>query len=166
MNNLSRAIHIGFGLLVAFPISAQESRSWIEFMEPNNKSALWINLGMYSYHFQRDQNLNNNNFGIGVEYRFNSIASVTLGNFKNSDNGHSSYVGIYYQPITMGPIKLGAVVGGFNGYQSTNNGGWFPAALPALTIEEGRLGANLFYIPSVSDRVHGAISLQIKLKIL
>ena len=147
------------------PVSAYESKAWIEVIEPKAKSELWINPGMYSYHFQKDQNLNNNNWGVGLEYRFNTVASVTLGNFKNSDNGHSSYAGIYYQPIAIGPIRLGVVAGGFNGYQSTNNGGWFPAALPALTVEEGRFGANLFLIPTVGDRVHGAISLQLKVKL-
>lgn len=144
---------------------AQESNSWVEVIKPQPKSALWINPGMYSYHFQRDQNLNGNNWGIGLEYRFNTVASATIGNYKNSDNGNSSYAGIYYQPIAVGPVKLGIVAGGFNGYQSTNNGGWFPAVLPALTVEEGILGANLFFIPTVGELVHGAISLQIKLKL-
>jgi hypothetical protein len=145
--------------------SAQESNAWINVIEPQSKSEIWINPGMYSYHFQKDQNLNNNNWGVGLEYRFNTVASATIGNFKNSDNGHSSYAGVYYQPIAIGPVKLGVVAGGFNGYQSTNNGGWFPAVLPALTIEEGRFGANLFLIPTVGDRVHGAISLQLKVKL-
>ena len=151
--------------LLAFSAIADDSSSWIHVVEPEPKSELWINPGMYSYHFQKDQNLNNNNWGIGLEYRFNSVASVTLGNFKNSDNGHSSYAGIYYQPIAIGPLKVGVVAGGFNGYQSTNNGGWFPALLPALTIEEGRFGANIFFIPTVGDKVHGAISLQLKIKL-
>jgi hypothetical protein len=144
---------------------AQESTSWVRIVEPEVKNELWVNPGMYSYHFQKDQNLNNNNWGIGLEYRFNTVASLTVGNFKNSDNGHSSYAGIYYQPIAIGPVKLGVVAGGFNGYQSTNNGGWFPAVLPALTIEEGRFGVNVFFIPTVGDKVHGAISFQLKVKL-
>lgn len=151
--------------LLAFSAIADDSSSWIHVVEPEHKSELWINPGMYSYHFQKDQNLNNNNWGIGLEYRFNTVASATVGNFKNSDNGHSSYVGVYYQPIAIGPIKLGVVAGGFNGYQSTNNGGWFPAVLPAITVEEGRFGANVFFIPTVGDKVHGAISFQLKVKL-
>jgi hypothetical protein len=58
------------------------------------------------------------------------------------------------------------VGGGFNGYASTNNGGWFPAIFPAATIEGKWVGANMFFIPTVGDRVHGAISLQLKLKVL
>jgi hypothetical protein len=92
------------------PISAQESNGWIEIIDPKSKNEVWVNPGMYSYHFQKDQNLNNNNWGIGLEYRFNSVASATIGNFKNSDNDRSSYAGIYYQPIAIGPIKLGVVM--------------------------------------------------------
>ena len=60
---------------------------------------------------------------------------------------------------------MGAVIGGFNGYPTTNNGGWFAAALPALTWEGDLIGANVFVIPTTGDQVHGAISLQVKLKI-
>jgi hypothetical protein len=160
-----RVLLIAPVLFCMYEIRAEQVNSWVELIESQSKSEIWINPGMYSYHFQKDQNLNNNNWGVGLEYRFNSVASATLGNFKNSDNGHSSYAGIYYQPIAIGFVKVGVVAGGFNGYQSTNNGGWFPAILPAITIEEGRLGGNLFFIPTVGDRVHGAISLQLKLKL-
>jgi len=94
---------------------AQESNGWIEIIDPKPKNEVWVNPGMYSYHFQKDQNLNNNNWGVGLEYRFNLVASATIGNFKNSDNDRSSYVGVYYQPIAIGPLKLGVVAGGFNG---------------------------------------------------
>ena len=154
-----------FTIFYSCSLFAQESYGWLQIIEPQTKSELWVNPGMYSYHLQKDQNLNNNNWGIGLEYRFNTVASATLGNYRNSDNDRSSYLGIYYQPIAVGPLKLGVVAGGFNGYQSTNNGGWFPAVLPALTIEEGRFGANVFFIPTVGDRVNGAISLQLKFKI-
>lgn len=137
----------------------------IQIIQPESKSQLWVNAGMVSYHFQKDQNLNGGNWGAGLEYRFNTVASATAGRFYNSDRGHSNYAGIYYQPIAIGPIKIGAVIGGFNGYSSTNNGGWFPAALPAISWEGDWVGANVFIIPTVGDRVHGAISLQLKLKV-
>ena len=137
----------------------------IQIIQPESKSQVWVNPGMVSYHFQTNQNLNGGNWGAGVEYRFNTVASLTAGRFYNSDRAHSNYAGMYYQPIAIGPIKIGAVIGGFNGYSSTNNGGWFPALLPALTWEGDWVGANVFVIPTVGDRVHGAISLQLKLKV-
>lgn len=139
--------------------------SLISIIKPKSKNELWMNAGMYSYHYDKSQSFNNNNIGIGAEYRFSTVASLTVGGFKNSNSTHSNYVGIYWQPIALGPIKLGLVGGGFNGYSATNNGGWFPAVFPAATIEGKWLGANVFFIPTVGDEVHGAISLQLKLKI-
>ena len=139
--------------------------NFIHLITPETKNQLWLNPGMASYHFQQDKNFNGGNWGAGAEYRFNSVASVTVGRFYNSDRDYSNYAGVYYQPIAIGPIKLGAVFGGFNGYPGANNGGWFPAVLPALTWEGDWVGANVFVIPTVGDRVHGAISLQLKMKI-
>jgi hypothetical protein len=144
---------------------ADNSSSLVGIVPAEPKSQLWINPGLASYHFQQDKNFNNANWGGGLEYRFNTVASVTAGRFYNSDRAYSNYAGVYYQPIAIGPIKIGAVIGGFNGYPTTNNGGWFAAALPALTWEGDLVGANVFIIPTVGDRVHGAISLQLKLKI-
>ena len=142
-----------------------KSDSLFQILEPKTKNQLWINPGMVSYHFQKDQNLNGGNWGAGLEYRFNTVASVTAGRFYNSDRAYSNYAGVYYQPVAIGPIKIGAVFGGFNGYPQTNSGGWFAAAVPALTWEGNWVGANVFLIPTVGDRVHGAIALQLKLKV-
>ena len=111
----------------------KRSDSLFQILEPKTKNQLWINPGMVSYHFQTDQNLNGGNWGAGLEYRFNTVASVTAGRFYNSDRAYSNYAGVYYQPVAIGPFKIGAVFGGFNGYPQTNSGGWFAAAVPALT---------------------------------
>lgn len=144
---------------------ANDPDDLFHLVEVQDKSEVWINPGMASYHFDQNKNYNGANWGAGLEYRFNTVASVTAGRFYNSDRQYSNYAGVYYEPIAIGPIKLGAVIGGFSGYPAANNGGWFPAALPALTWEGDLIGANLFVIPTVGDRVHGAISLQVKLKV-
>jgi hypothetical protein len=144
---------------------ANAQEKLISMVEPETRSQLWVNPGFASFHFDQSKNLNNGNWGVGAEYRFNTVASATIGRFYNSNREYSNYAGIYYQPIAIGPIKLGAVVGGFNGYPQTNNGGWFAAALPALTWEGNRVGANVFIIPTIADKVNGAISLQLKLKV-
>jgi hypothetical protein len=137
----------------------------VAWQDYETKSEWWVNAGMLSYHVDRSAGYNNANLGLGVEYRFASTASLTAGRFYNSDRDYSNYAGMYWQPLAVGPIKAGAVVGGFNGYPTTNHGGWFAAALPALTIEGRRLGANLFIIPTIGNRVHGALSLQLKWKV-
>jgi hypothetical protein len=127
---------------------------------------LWLNPGMYSYHFNRQKHHNDNNYGFGAEYRFSTVASVTAGRYYNSDREYSNYVGLYYQPFAIGPVRVGAVIGGFDGYSRMHDGGWFLAAIPMLGYEYGRVGLNVAIIPSYGDRLHGAIAFQLKVKVL
>ncbi len=146
--------------------SAAMAEDLIAKVEAKPLTELWLNPGFYSYHFQRDKGLNNSNYGFGAEYRFSTVASVTAGRFYNSDRKYSSYLGIYYQPFTVGPVRIGAVVGGFDGYPKMRDGGWFLAAIPMLSYEYGRVGLNVAIVPSYKDRLYGAISFQLKLKVL
>lgn len=129
------------------------------------QSELWLNPGMFSYHFDRERSFNSRNIGFGAEYRFSSVASFTVGTYNNSYHESSNYIGAYWQPILLGPFKFGAVAGGFNGYSKTNDGGWFPAIVPALTYEGDRFGFNLLMVPSIPDKVAGSLSVQFKLKV-
>lgn len=126
---------------------------------------MWLNPGLYSYHFDRNGDFNSVNYGFGAEYKFSSVASVTVGTYRNSYYHSSNCIGAYWQPIAIGPINIGVVAGGFNGYSSTNNGDWFPAVLPALTIEGECIGLNLLAIPTIPNHVAGSLSLQLKIKV-
>jgi len=139
---------------------------WLGTIESKPLSELWLNPGFYSYHFQRDKGLNDSNPGLGVEYRVSTVAAVTAGRFYNSDRHYSNYAGFYYQPIAIGPVRFGAVVGGFNGYPKMHEGGWFLAAIPVASFEYQRIGVNLAFVPSYKDRLYGALSVQLKVKIL
>lgn len=129
------------------------------------RNELWLATGFATYHFQSDKDLNGRNPGVGVEYRFDEAMAVTAGRFFNSDRQHSKYAGLYYQPWNYGGVKLGAVVGAFDGYPHMRNGGWFPALIPAATWEYGRVGANVAVIPTYKNRLHGGISLQLKVRL-
>lgn len=132
-------------------------------VQPQNQ--LWLNAGFYSFHFDTSKGLNNSNYGLGAEYRYSTTSSLTVGQFYNSDNETSHYVGMYWEPITWGKVKLGAVFGGFDGYPRMLNGGWFPAIIPVASVEYERVGANVAFVPSFQDRLYGAISVQIKLRL-
>lgn len=129
-------------------------------------SELWVNPGFYSYHFQRDKGFDDTNPGFGAEYRFSTVASVTAGRFHNSDRQMSSYAGIYYQPWAIGPVRLGAVIGGFDGYPKMRDGGWFLAAIPVVSVEYQRVGVNFAIVPTYKERLHGAFSVQLKFKLM
>ena len=102
---------------------------------------------------------------MGGEYRYSTVNSVTLGVFENSDRRSSHYVGWYWQPVKLGAVRLGAVVGAIDGYPRMLNGGWFAAVIPTASIEFQNIGANLLFIPSYKDRLYGAISFQFKLRL-
>ncbi|QGZ37741.1 hypothetical protein IP92_02903 [Pseudoduganella flava] len=135
-------------------------------IENQPRSELWVNPGFYSYHFDRNDGLDDTNPGIGAEYRFSTVAAATVGRFHNSDRAISNYAGIYYQPISLGPLRIGAVVGGFDGYPKMRNGGWFLAAIPVVSVEYERVGVNFAIVPSYKDRLHGALAIQLKFKLM
>ena len=128
-------------------------------------SRLWVNAGFYSAHFDTDKGLRNANPGLGVEYKIDERWSATAGRFINSDNAHSNYVGAYYQPWTLASAKLGVVAGAFNGYPKAFNGGWFPAVIPVATWEGERFGLNVALVPPLKDRLCGALSFQIEIRL-
>lgn len=136
-----------------------------EIVESEPASEFWLNAGMYSYHFQQDKGLNNNNPGFGVEYRYSNVASFTVGGFYNSDRQTSHYVGWYWQPVVLGPVRLGAALGGFDGYPRMHDGGWFAAILPTASVEYGRVGLNMFFVPTYEDKLYGALSFQLKVRV-
>jgi hypothetical protein len=127
-----------------------------------DSSKVWFNAGFYSAHFDNGRGLRNANPGWGIEYQLVDAWRVTAGHFINSDNAHSNYMGAYYQPWHLGPIKLGVVGGVFNGYPKAFNGGWFPAVLPVASLESQHVGLNVMLVPPLKDRLYGAVSFQLK----
>lgn len=141
------------------------STAHAQLIESQPLSELWVNPGFVTWHFQSDKDLNGNNKGLGGEYRFSTVTSVTAGRFYNSDRMWSNYAGVYYQPWALGPVRVGAVIGGFDGYPKMRDGGWFPALIPALSYEYQRVGVNVAVIPTYKDRLYGGISVQLKVKL-
>lgn len=137
----------------------------IDVVEITSKNELWLNPGLLSYHFDQSKNFNSINYGFGAEYKFSNVTSLTAGTYRNSYYRQSNYIGGYWQPLAIGLVHIGVVAGGFNGYSNTNNGGWFPAVLPALSVEGDLIGLNLLVIPTIPNRVSGSLSLQLKIKV-
>jgi len=169
LKGAGRVVRVGLAasaMLAMLQLPAHaEGDEIFSFIESKPVNELWLNPGLVSYHWDRNKDLNGDNYGVGAEYRFSTVASLTAGEFNNSDRAISDYVGVYYQPIGIGPVRVGAVFGGFNGYPNYRNGNWFPAAIPTASYEYGRVGLNLMFVPSYKDRLYGAFSFQLKLKV-
>ena len=151
---------------MALPNSAQAVSELSEaFSNLVHPKAVWLNAGFYTSHFDHSQGLRNANPGLGIEWVLNDTYALTAGGFKNSDNQHSDYLGLYVMPWRLGSFKLGAVVGAFDGYARANQGGWFPALVPVVSFEGQRWGLNTAVIPTVKDKLYGGISFQLKYKL-
>jgi len=134
-------------------------------IDPAPTSELWIDTGFYTAHFDGDKDLNNNNKGLALEYRFGGTLAATGGRFYNSDRAWSNYAGVIWQPYAVGPVRVGLALAAFDGYPKTRDGGWFPGVIPTLTYEYERVGVNVGIIPNYKDRLYGGISFQLKFKL-
>ena len=166
-NLMTRGLQLlACGLCICTPaLQAQAPNAEPQSVEKHKTLSLWFNPGFYSAHFDTGKGLRNSNPGFGVEAVINKDWSATAGGFTNSDDAHSNYVGAYYQPWHWSSYKAGVVGGMFNGYPKAFDGGWFPALLPVATWEGERFGLNIAFVPPLQNRLYGAISFQLKVKL-
>src|SRR2546423_1716756 len=91
------------------------------------KTDVWINAGFLSYHFDRDKNYREFNYGLGAEAVFTPNHAAIIGTVKNSESHQSTFVGYEYRPFHWQPggfdVGAGVAVALINGYPSKSNGG-------------------------------------------
>lgn len=153
---------LGAACLATLPACAD---GWLTKIDAAPRSEFWIDTGFATAHFDSDKNLNGANKGLGAEYRFSGTMAAIGGRFYNSDRQWSNYAGVIWQPYALGPVRAGLALAAFDGYPNMRRGGWFPAAIPTLTIESQRVGVNVGIVPSYRDRLYGGVSLQLKFKL-
>jgi hypothetical protein len=141
--------------------------SWGPFniIETKPVSEVWLSPGFYTYHFQTDKDLNNNNLGLGAEYRYSTTNAITAGSFRNSVRHTSNYTAWYWQPLEFGDVRFGALFGLINGYPNALEGGWFPFALPVVSFEYKNIGVSFTLVPSYQDVVYGSLTMQFRLRL-
>ena len=130
---------------------------------------VWLNPGIYSYHFDSSKGLRNNNIGFGAEVMLAPDHALMAGTYINSNDARTHYAGYQWRPwhwqYSGFTVTAGIAVGAFDGYPNYRQGAWFVAPLPMLAIEGRRLGANISLIPTVADRFDGALAVQVKLRV-
>ena len=131
---------------------------------------LWVNPGLYSFHFDSSKGYRANNIGVGGEVHITKNHGAVAGTFINSDRARSQYVGYQWRPLHWQPtegirVSGNLIIAAFDGYPRMRNGGWFAAALPVVAVEGKRLGANVTIVPNYGNRLHGAVAVQIKLRV-
>ena len=152
-------------LCLLFAFGSASAADVVDIPPAADHVAVWVNAGMLSRHFDRSKNFRENNYGLGFETAFSEVNSAYAGYFRNSDDRESRYFGWMWKPLTLGPVRLGFVAGVFDGYQKVNKGKWFPAVLPLASIDNQKVGVNFALVPTVGDRLHGAVVVQFKIRI-
>jgi hypothetical protein len=130
---------------------------------------VWLNAGLLSYHFDRSLDLREDNVGLGVDVLVAPDHALMAGTFINSNRARSHYAAYQWRPLHWQPagiiVNAGIVVGAFDGYPNMRNGKWFIGAMPLLSVEGKRIGANFTVVPTIKDRLDGALAVQIKLRV-
>lgn len=151
-------------LSLCAPYAAAQDRA-APFMK--RKTDVWINAGLLSYHFDRDKDYREFNYGVGAEALFSRDHGAMAGIVKNSESQTTRYLGYQYRPFHWRPggvdVSAGLALALLDGYPSMNGKGWFFAPLPMISVEGKRLGANFILIPNLKHG--GAVAMQLKLKV-
>jgi hypothetical protein len=153
-------------LRIVIALLASFSCACAEDAQPSPQ--VWLNPGFLSWHFDRSKDLRGDNWGVGAEVVFTPDHTVMAGNFINSDGARSNYASYQWRPLHWRPsdidVSAGVGLGVVDGYPY-HNGGWFAALFPLLAVEGKHVGANFTIVPTIKDRVNGAVVLQIKLRV-
>ncbi|MBC7803862.1 MAG: hypothetical protein H7Y16_08315 [Candidatus Parcubacteria bacterium] len=130
---------------------------------------VWLNPGVFSYHFDRNKDLREDNTGVGVEVVMHDDHSLQAGTIINSDRQRSRYAAYHWRPLHWDVagfrVSAGLALGAFDGYPRYRDGGWFIAPLPIVAVEGKRFGANIAVIPTLGNRLNGAVAVQFKLRV-
>lgn len=129
------------------------------------KSSLWVNVGGFSWHFEDRADFNQTHPATGLEYRINDEWAILAGRYKNSVNQKTRYLGAAYTPWSWHDFRFGLALGAADGYPALNKGKWFSMLTPVVMYENGRFGANLVVIPTISESVKGALAVQFKFRL-
>lgn len=156
-------------MLVGGAAASETERKTTPTTENDTGSQLWLTTGFRSYHFKRSAGYNENNTGLGFEWRFNSEQAIVGGFYDNSVRRDSHYLHYVWTPIRLASIRLGGAAGIIDGYPEMNGGkiafSLIPVASLYFKIFSHDAGLNLVYIPTVTQRVDGSLALQLKIRL-
>ena len=171
MNRLSNAVLTFFALLFILCGSPALAGDWSAIINGR------------SIHIDASEEWNENNAGLGVEYRFSGSSLwkklLMVNGFRDSNNEMSYMAGAGLHRTLFATERLHGfyVDAGINAFLMTrkdvNNNRPFPGAVPSLTVGNRHVGVNLTYLPvraverlfgarMLDDTVSGIVFLQVK----
>ena len=157
-------------LALAIGVSVASRAEKAPHLGVESPRALWVTTGFWSYHQANRAYYNQDNKGLGLEAAVDDNWAVAFGRYRNSVREQSTYVQAVWTPdatqFRFGELRItgGVAFGVVNGYPDMRKGKVFPAVLPVASVEYGRVGFNVTYIPTIVGKVDGAIAIQLKVK--
>ncbi len=128
---------------------------------------VWLNPGMFSYHFKDGRDYREDNYGLGAEVFITPRHGLLAGAFMNSNDERSRYVGYHWRPLQLAFGRLrfaaGAAFALIDGYSDVREGKTFPIVLPALSAEYRAIGAHVIFVPHREQS--SALALQLRLRV-
>jgi len=129
-----------------------------------------------AYHFDRSQDWNENNYGLGFEYDFDQrgdwIPLVTGSFFKDSYNETSTYLGggvkrrFLFSKDSSGLHADVGVVGFLMTRKDQNDNKPFPGILPFVSIGNEYVAINVTFVPEVSPKFTNLLFFQVMFKLI
>ncbi len=129
-----------------------------------------------AYHFNRNRNLNESNWGVGFEYDFDRRGSwiplLTGSTFKDSNDQTSNYLGggaKHRFMLGSGSTGLHLDVGGLAFAMTRKdykNNKPFPGALPFISVGNEFVAVNATYVPKISPKHVSLVYFQLQIKIV
>lgn len=136
----------------------------LSFYGQAKAEGLWLTAAAKSFHMDRSAHYNEHNYGVGLEYQFNSDLAVVAGEYKNSFFNKSKYFGVLFTPFSAGPFKAGVLAGEITGYILKDPRAYGPVVIPTIVWEGKRVGVNMVFVPPVGNGT-GVFGFQLKVKL-
>lgn len=106
-----------------------------------------LNINGLSYHFDRTNEHNERNWGVGLELPVTENSAWNVGYYHNSNWRPTAYAWYVKTPWKAGPVHFGWMAGLATGYAPNNNFTPIPVAGLAATIRNEKVGVNFVCLP-------------------
>lgn len=106
-----------------------------------------VNINGLSYHFDRTNEHNERNWGIGLELPVTENSAWMVGYYHNSNWRPTTYAWYVKTPWKAGPVHFGWMAGVATGYHPKNNFTPIPVAGLTATIRNDKVGVNFVCLP-------------------
>lgn len=109
---------------------------------------IWVSTIIRSYHFDRASNYHENNLGIEAEVFIKRDFKFLFGEYRNSFNKHSNYIGIAWLPYTPkwnSNIHMGISGDIITGYEYK----YTVVAIPIITYENIKYHFGINILPGI-----------------